>query len=126
PASHTRGNGSRPRARIQASGVHSKNSTASVIAPDSTEVSSGSKAPGAVSADHRADQDRWVSSAMTGPSRATQMIAAPMSETIAEAERPRGPGRPFVSGSFGLAAQLTLDGGGHRALVAEHRRREHG
>src|ERR1700729_1610877 len=126
PASHTRGNGSRPRASIQASGVHSTNSTTRVIAPDSIEVSSGSNAPGAVSADRRPAQDRWVSSAMTGPSRAIQMTAAPMIETIAEADRTRGGAGPVGLGSFGLAAQLTLDGSGDRALVAEDRRREHG
>ena len=63
---------------------------------------------------------------MTGPSSAIQMTAAPMIETIAEADRTRGVAGPFGLGSFGLAAQLTLDGGGDRALVAEHRRREHG
>src|ERR1700704_3131891 len=93
PASHTRGNGSRPRGSIQASGVHSKNNTTTVIAPDSTEVSSGPNAPGAVSEDHRVDQDRWVSSAMTGPSSAIQMTAAPMIETMAEGDRTcPGPG----------------------------------
>src|ERR1700761_124837 len=126
PASHTRGNGSRPRASIQASGVQPKNSTASVITPDSTEVSSGSNAPAAVSADQVADQDRWVSSAMTGPSRAIQMIAAPTIEASDETDRARDTARPAGFGWFGLAAQLTLDGGGDRGLVAEHGRGQDG
>ena len=56
---------------------------------------------------------------MTGPSSAIQMTAAPMTETIAEADRTRGVAGPAGLGSFGLAAQLTLDRGGYRALVAE-------
>src|ERR1700742_2330339 len=126
PASHTRGNGSRPRASIQASGVHRAKSTARVISPDSTEVSSGPNAPGALSDDQMPDQDRCVSSAMTGPSSTIQMIAAPITETMAEAEPTRGVAGPPGFSSVGLATQLTLDRGGYRALVAGHRRRQHG
>ena len=70
-----------PRASIHASGVQSTNSTPSVTAPDSSETTSGSSAPGAVSELAMACQDRWVSRAITGPSRAIQMTAAPMTET---------------------------------------------
>ena len=87
PASQNRGNGSEPRASFQASGVPRTSSTASVITPDSTDVTSGSSAPGTDSAALTWDQDRWASSVITGPSRATQMTAAPASEATPLAER---------------------------------------
>ena len=61
PASHTRGNGSFPRASIQASGVQNRASTPRVTSPDSIETSSGSSAPGAVRELAMALADRWVS-----------------------------------------------------------------
>src|SRR5512142_1155119 len=148
PASQTRGNGSRPRAISHASGVQITNSTPSVTAPDSTETTSGSSAPGAVSELTTACQDRWVSRASTGPSRAIQITAAAMTETAPDTERtlrgvlpglPGGPGGtegPDGPGACSpgtvplaavaaLAAQLTLDGAGYRAGVAEHRGRQH-
>src|SRR5579875_2799322 len=131
PASHTRGKGSVPRASFQASGVPRSRSTASVTAPDSTETSSGSSPPGSVSALATAWPDRWVSRAMTGPSRAIQTTAAPATEAAPDTERragaparirPGGRGRPGGSSpvappaaAAGLAAQLTLDGARHTA-----------
>jgi len=50
PASHTRGNGTVPAASFQASGVPSSSSTPSVTAPDSSDTTSGSSAPGTASA----------------------------------------------------------------------------
>ncbi len=50
---------------------------ASVMAPASAETMSGSHAPGAVSEPLIALQDRWVASAMTGPSSAIQMTPVP-------------------------------------------------
>ena len=63
-----------------------------MIAPDSTEMTSGSSAPGTDSAVVSWGQDRWASSVITGPSRATQMTAAPASEATPLAER-HGPAR---------------------------------
>ena len=87
PASHTRGNGSVPRASIQASGVQNTSSTASVTAPDASEVYSGSRSPGPVSALAMALPDRCVSSAITGPSRASQMTSAPRTDASPDTER---------------------------------------
>ena len=87
PASHTRGNGSFPRASIQASGVKNTNSTPRVTSPDSTEVTSGSSAPGDVSALTMALPDRCVNRAITGPSRTSQITPAPATDTHADTER---------------------------------------
>src|SRR5580692_9980582 len=122
PASHIRGNGSVPRASIQASGVHTSSSTASVIPPDSAETISGSSAPGAVRELAIALPDRCVSSVMTGPSRTIQISSAPATDSHPEMERSaRGAasGRPGCPGgppprtappeaAAGLAAQLTI------------------
>src|SRR5690349_7541503 len=98
PASHTRGNGSRPRASSQASGVPSTSRTASVTAPDSTETTSGSRAPGLVRAVLAAPGEMCVSRVMTGPSRASQMTRAAATDTAPDAERiargERGPPGP--------------------------------
>ena len=110
PASQTRGNGSEPRASFQASGVPRSSSTASVIAPDSTETSSGSSAPGTASAVVIWCQDRWVSSVITGPSRATQMTRAPASEATPLAEPTVRRRADPATWAGGLAAQLTLHG----------------
>src|ERR1700722_8637069 len=145
PASHTCGNGSFPRASIQASGVPTRASTPRVTSPDSTETSSGSSAPGAVSELAMALADRWVKSAITGPSKASQTTAAAITETTADAERARrwapmtpwGPARRGRRGggppetappaaAAGLGAQLTRDRGRDRALVPDHGRGEHG
>ena len=143
PASQTRGNGSLPRASIQASGVQNTSRTASVTPPDASEMRSGSSAPGPVSELTIALPDRCVSSAMTGPSSAIQITSAPSNgrqargraeaaQAVAAAGRPRPtalPGRlvppdSAAAAAAGLAAQLTLDRGGDRAAVTEHRRRE--
>src|ERR1019366_1144590 len=89
PVSHTRGNGSFPRASIQARGVQTRNSTPRVTSPDSTEISSGSNAPLAVRELTMALQDRWASKAITGPSKASQIMPAPTTETRVDAERSR-------------------------------------
>src|SRR6185437_3309863 len=133
PASHSRGKGSVPRASIRASGVASTSRTASVTAPDSSEITSGSRAPGTWSAVTTWCQDRWVSSVITGPSRASQITAAPITEARPEADRarrarpaPGGPGRrgpspaPALPGAgawlaAGLAAQFTADLARYRA-----------
>src|SRR5579863_79199 len=95
PVSHTRGNGSFPRASSQASGVQITDSTPSVTRPDSTEVRSGSSAPGEVSELAISPPDRWVARAITGPSRATQITPAPATDTHADAERSLdGPAAP--------------------------------
>ncbi len=75
PASQILGNGSRSRAIIHASGVHRQISTARVTPPDSTDVSSGSRSPGPVSAAQMSPGDIRVMSVITGPSRATQMTS---------------------------------------------------
>src|SRR5580698_10616754 len=139
PVSQTRGNGSFPRASIQASGVQMTNSTPRVTSPDSTEIRSGSSAPGAVRDFVIAFQDRWVNRTITGPSRASQIMPVPVTETKADAERSRseppanrprpaarrGPGgsSPWTAppaAAAGLAAQLTRDRGGNRACRAGH------
>ena len=89
PVSHTRGNGSLPRASIQASGVQTSNSTPRVTSPDSTEITSGSSAPGAVRELAIALQDRCVSRAITGPSKASQIMPAPATDTTSDTERSR-------------------------------------
>ncbi len=105
PASQILGNGSRSRAIIHASGVHRQISTARVTPPDSTDVSSGSRSPGPVSAVQMSPGDIRVMSVITGPSRATQMTSAPTSDKAADIERtlgtrpagsaePRGRGTP--------------------------------
>ena len=55
-------------------------------------------------------QDRWASSVITGPSRATQMTAAPASEATPLAERTVRRTADPVTWAGGLAAQLTLHG----------------
>ena len=87
PVSHTRGKGSFPRASIQARGVQTTNSTPRVTSPDSSEVTSGSSAPGAVRELAMALPDRLVAKAITGPSRASQITPAPATDTHADTER---------------------------------------
>src|SRR3984885_8623210 len=129
PASQTRGNGSVPRASIRASGVPSSRRTASVTRPDSSEMTSGSSAPGPSSAVTISCQDRWVSKVITGPSRASQITPAPITEATPAADLarrarpvPGGPGRggpppapALPEAGAGLAAQLTADLTGYRA-----------
>src|SRR5487761_90393 len=143
PASHTRGNGSLPRAIIQASGVHSSSSMASVTAPASTEVTSGSSASGAVSALAMSWPDTCASRVITGPSRTTQITPAAATDMTADAERirrgpglalprPGGPGCPGGSpprkappaAAAGLAAELTFYG--RRDAGTGGRRRQQG
>ena len=87
PASQIRGNGSLPRASIQARGVQSRSSTARVTPPDSSETTSGSSAPGPVSELTIALPDRCVSSVMTGPSKASQITSRPGHGRTPETER---------------------------------------
>src|ERR1039457_5067650 len=121
PASQNRGNGSDPRASFQASGVPRSISTPSVIAPDSTDTTSGSSAPGTDSAVVIWPQDRWASRVITGPSRAIQMTAAPVSEATPLAERTVRRRADPATWAGGLAAQLTLHGRGNRAGIAGDR-----
>src|SRR5580658_5474044 len=139
PASHTRGNGSLPRASIQDRGVQMKASTPSVTSPDSSEVATGWSAPGCVSALAIALPEMWSSRTITGPIRATQITPAPTTETIADAEptrarpcwrrRPGGresPGTAPPAAAAGLDAQLTQDLGRHCGRGAEDRRGQYG
>src|SRR6516162_2618256 len=87
PASQMRGNGSLPRASIQASGVPSSTRTPRVTSPDWSETISGSRAPGLVSELLISPGDTWVIRAMTGPSSITQMTAAPAMEAAADTRR---------------------------------------
>ena len=108
PASQTRGNGSRSRAIIHARGVVTTSKTPSVTAPEVTETTSGSSAPGAVSELTMAPPDKCVKRAITGPSRATQMTAAPASATAPD-DGVDGPGRatwPAPTRSPGLPAEV--------------------
>ncbi len=81
-----------------------------MIAPDSTDTTSGSSAPGTDSAALTWGQDRWASRVITGPSRATQMTAAPASEATPLAERTVRRRADPAGWAGGLAAQLTLHG----------------
>src|SRR5215472_4863120 len=142
PASQTRGNGSVPRASIQASGVPSRSRTASVTPPAASETTIGSQAPGPVSALAIALPDRCVSRAITGPSSAIQITAAPATDANPDRERMvRGraapPGRPGPrlpggwsprkappAAAAGLAANLALHRRGDRAGITEYLRRD--
>src|ERR1035437_2642897 len=145
PVSHTRGNGSFPRASIQARGVQTRNSTPRVTRPDSTEISSGSNAPLAVRELTMALQDRWASKAITGPSKASQIMPAPTTETRVDAERSRSDPpviRPDPAGrrgpeesspwtappaaAAGAAAPLTRNSRGNGACRPGHRRGDQG
>ena len=87
PVSHTRGNGSFPRASIQASGVQNTNSTPRVTSPDSTEV------------DQRIQRTRGRQRTRDGAARqvreqgdhrteqASQITPAPATDTHADTER---------------------------------------
>src|SRR5579862_6297586 len=122
PVSHTRGKGSFPRASIQPSGVQTTNSTPRVTSPDSSDVTSGSSAPGAVRELAMALPDRLVAKAITGPSRASQITPAPATDTHAETERSLSGAAPTRRGAAGLAAQLTRYLCGHRACRPGYRR----
>src|SRR5208282_1664784 len=110
----------------------------------STDVTSGSRFPGPVSAAHRSPGDIRPIRVITGPSRATQMTAAPRMENPEEMERTRAPRPPVPfprkrdgperelspsratpeEAACGLGAQLTEDSGGRGALVADERGRD--
>ena len=91
--------------------------------PDSSEMTSGSSAPGTVSAVTIWCQDRWVSSVITGPSRASQITPAPITEATPEADRPGGPG-PSPAGRAGAgrppAPALPETGAGLAAQLTRH------
>ncbi len=55
--------------------------------PAASETTTGSSAPGAVSAPAMALPDKWVSRAITGPSSAIQITPAPATDTKPETER---------------------------------------
>src|SRR5215472_10134623 len=139
PASQTRGNGSVPRESIQASGVPSRSRTASVTPPAASETAIGSHVANALAI---ALPDRCVSRAITGPSSAIQITAAPATDANPDRERMvRGraapPGRPGPrlpggwsprkappAAAAGLAANLALHRRGDRAGITEYLRRD--
>ena len=57
-----------------------------MTAPEVTETTRGSSAPGAVRELTMALPDRWVARAMTGPSSASQMTPAPASAIAPDTE----------------------------------------
>src|ERR1700716_3118920 len=143
PPSQTRGNGSLPRASIHASGVPSTSRTASGTPPAVSETTTGSRAPGAVSALAMALPDTWVSRAITGPSSAIQITPAPATEANPDTERivrgspppPPGPRGPRLPGGWsprkappaaaaGLEANLALHRRRDRTRITEHLRRD--
>ena len=115
-----------------------------MTAPDVTETTRGSSAPGAVSELTMALPDKCVARAITGPSKATQMTPAPARATAPDTEwmaqgAPLSRPRPGRSGSRRRSAaaqgtppaatawsgaQLTLDGGRDGAGAAEGGRRK--
>src|SRR5579859_4713283 len=111
PASHSRGAGNRPRAIIHASGVPRQTRTERVIAPASRDTTSGLNAPGVRSALLTVAGVTWKNKAMTGPSSATQITAAPVRDSTDDAERSAG-ARPapdaWPGSGAGLTAQLIL------------------
>ena len=97
---------------------------------DSTDVSSGSRSPGPVSAAQMSPGDIRVMSVITGPRSATQMTAAPATETTEDTERARRallaiPPRPLGTRSL-ASCSATGDGGGHGARSADYRRGDEG